>query len=124
MSARDLLMTYEDAINQHDFNTLVPLISNDCKFWFSSGTNEGLEQARRAFEKTWALIKEEVYLISDKVWLAEGDRAAVCVYTFHWKGLIDGQVHEGTGRGTSCFRKEVDGWKLVHEHFIPFPAQS
>lgn len=122
MSARDLLARYEDLINEHNFDLLAPLISNDCRFWFSSGTFEGLEQTRKAFEKTWGLIKEEVYSISEKVWLAESDQAAICTYTYHWAGIINGSPSEGKGRGTSCFRKEAGGWKLVHEHLSPFPA--
>lgn len=121
MSARDLLKKYEELINEHDFDLLAPLISSECRFWFSSGTNEGIDQTRRAFEKTWETIKEEVYSISDKVWIAESDSSAVCVYTFHWKGLIEGHLQEGKGRGTSCFRKEDERWKIVHEHLSPFP---
>ena len=121
MSARDILKKYEELINEHNFDLLVPLISGDCKFWFSSGTYEGIEQIRKAFEKTWGMIKEEVYSISDQVWIAESDGAAVCTYTFHWNGLIDGQPQQGKGRGTSCFRKEKEGWKIVHEHLSQFP---
>ena len=120
-SARELLKEYETKINRHDFDLLEALISSECKFWFSSGTYEGLEQARKAFEKTWEWIKEEIYSISDVKWIAEADRVAICTYTFHWKGLIEGKLCEGKGRGTSCFRKEVNGWKIIHEHLSPFP---
>jgi ketosteroid isomerase-like protein len=120
-SARALLEEYKVEINKHDFDALEPLISRDCKFWFSSGTFVGLEQARKAFERTWGLIKEEVYSLTEIDWIAESDLAAVCTYTFHWKGLIDGKSCEGKGRGTSCFRKETDGWKVIHEHLSHFP---
>lgn len=121
MSARELLKEYENKINKHDFDLVEPLISKDCKFWFSSGTYEGLNQTRQAFEKTWDLIKEEFYSISDVNWIAEADRAAICTYTFHWKGIIDGKPNEGQGRGTSCFRNETTGWKIIHEHLSHFP---
>jgi ketosteroid isomerase-like protein len=121
MSAQDVLKKYEEEINKHDFDLVAPLISKDCKFWFSSGTFEGLEQTRKAFETTWGMIKEEVYSISDKDWIAESDQVAVCTYTFHWKGLVDGKQCEGKGRGTSCFRLEEDGWKIIHEHLSHFP---
>jgi ketosteroid isomerase-like protein len=96
-------------------------ISSQCKFWFSSGTYIGLDQTRKAFEKTWGVIKEEVYSISDVEWIAESDSAAVCTYTFHWKGLIQDRPSEGKGRGTSCLRKEEGGWKIIHEHLSQFP---
>ena len=116
MSAKEILKKYKIEINKHDFNLLEPLISTDCVFWFSSGSHHGLAQARKAFEKTWAAILEEVYSISDVQWIAESDHAAVCIYTFHWSGLVNGQKREGKGRGTSCFRREQDEWKIVHEH--------
>lgn len=120
-SAQALLEKYKVEINKHNFDTIEPLISKDCKFWFSSGTFVGLEQTRNAFEKTWGMIKDEVYTLTDLEWIADADKAALCTYTFHWKGLINGELCEGKGRGTSCFRKEEDGWKIVHEHLSHFP---
>ncbi len=120
-SAHAVLEKYKVEINKHNFDLVEPLISKDCKFWFSSGTFVGLEQTRQAFEKTWGMIKEEIYSLTDVEWIAESDLAAVCTYTFHWKGLIDSKPGEGKGRGTSCFRKENDGWKITHEHLSNFP---
>jgi ketosteroid isomerase-like protein len=122
MSAKELLKKYEIEINKHDFDLVESLISDDCTFWFSSGTFAGRKQARESFQKTWALIKEEVYSLTDLKWIAESDCAAVCIYTYHWKGLINGELREGNGRGTSCFRNEADGWKIVHEHLSNFPG--
>ncbi len=124
MSARDTLERYEVEINKHSFDLLLPLVSQDCKFWFSSGTYSGMEQARRAFEKTWGMIKDEIYSITDVDWVAESDRAAVCTYTFHWEGFIDGESCRGSGRGTSCLRKDGEHWKIVHEHLSHFPKES
>ncbi len=121
MSAQNLMKKYEVEINKHDFDLIAPLISNDCKFWFTSGTYVGQEQSRNAFLKTWNMIKEEVYSISEMEWISESDNAAVCTYTYHWKGLIDGQLREGKGRGTSCLRKDTDDWKIIHEHLSNFP---
>jgi ketosteroid isomerase-like protein len=121
MSAREILKEYELNINKHDFDLVEPLLSAECKFWFSSGTYEGLDQTRKAFEKTWGMIKDEAYSISEQNWIAESDQAAVCTYHFHWQGLIEGKPCEGKGRGTSCFRKDVNGWKIIHEHLSHFP---
>jgi ketosteroid isomerase-like protein len=121
MSAQDLLEKYKIEINTHDFNKVSPLLSEDCTFWFSSGTYVGLQATQQAFEKTWQLIKNEVYTISDTQWISESDKSAVCIYTYHWKGLINGVECEGLGRGTSCFRAENGNWKIIHEHLSPFP---
>ncbi|MGZ3743726.1 MAG: nuclear transport factor 2 family protein [Pseudobdellovibrionaceae bacterium] len=70
MSAKDILKKCEELINEHNFDLLAPLISNECKFWFSSGTYEGLDQTHKAFERTWGLIKDEVYSVDDKICVA------------------------------------------------------
>lgn len=121
MSANELLEKYKIEINSHDFNRIEQLISKDCKFWFSSGTFHGLEQTRKAFEKTWSMIQNEVYSISDVEWLWSNDESATCTYTYHWTGLISGQQREGKGRGTYCFRVEDGQWKIIHEHLSAFP---
>ncbi len=122
MSARQLLAAYEQEINTHEFSHVRDLISPDAVFWFSSGSYSGLEAIQKAFESTWQKIKEEIYSVSDVTWLTEDKNAATCIYTFKWKGLVDEKPMEGTGRGTSCFRKEDSGWKIIHEHLSRFPS--
>lgn len=116
MSARELLEAYGRLINEHRFELIEPMLAADCSFYFTSGTHVGIPAARAAFEKTWGAIQDEVYTLSEVTWICEGDRAAACTYRFHWKGLVKGEPREGRGRGTSCFRLEAGGWRLVHEH--------
>jgi ketosteroid isomerase-like protein len=121
MSAKFLLQKYSEVINRHDFDLIEPLLSQECSFWFSSGTFTGLAQARKAFEKTWAAIQNEVYTITDINWLIDSESAAICTYSFHWEGIVRDERRAGSGRGTSCFRVETSDWKLVHEHLSAFP---
>ncbi len=44
LSPREILKKYESEINKNNFDLLMPLISADCKFWFSSGTYSGLNE--------------------------------------------------------------------------------
>ncbi len=120
-STKELFEQYSTDINKHNFDLIEPLLSENCRFWFSNGTHEGIKETRKAFEKTWSLIKDEVYTISEIDWIAEGERSATCTYTYTWKGLINGFLKEGKGRGTSCFKKIGEQWRIVYEHLSSFP---
>ncbi len=54
-------------------------------------------------------------------WLVRNEHAAVCVYTYHWRGLIDDVARAGTGRGTSVLRRDATGWVVAHEHLSALP---
>jgi ketosteroid isomerase-like protein len=121
MNAKELMKLYESQINHHRFADIESLISPNARFWFSSGTFHGMNQIQSAFEKTWNLIQNEFYWLTDLEWIAESETSATCIYTFNWKGMIDGQERNGSGRGTSVLRKEDNNWKIVHEHLSNFP---
>jgi ketosteroid isomerase-like protein len=117
------LRAYERCTNTHRFDEVAPLIAEDAVYWFSDGSFRGRDAIRQAFESTWNTIRDEQYTLADVHWLARDDHTAVCVYHFHWRGLVDGQPAEGRGRGTSVLRRRADGWVVVHEHLSPIPAQ-
>ena len=116
-----VMAAYADLINQHDFSLLVPLIAEDAVFWFSSGSYQGLDQARHAFERTWKRLHNETYWLESLTWIAKDDKVASCTYHFHWRAVFDGIEAEGTGRGTTVLARTSDGWRIVHEHLSAFP---
>lgn len=120
-SAADFLAEYIRRTNTHRFDEVAPLISEDAVFWFSSGTHRGSAAIRAAFEKTWAMIQDEDYAIENVEWIAADESTAVCLYTFRWRGNIDGVAREGSGRGTTILRKDGDRWYVVHEHLNAHP---
>ncbi len=124
MSAREVLKLYGNKINLHRFSEVDALISDDAVFWFSSGTFSGKPAIRDAFEKTWMMIQDEVYSLSDLHWISEDATTAVCLYTFHWKGSINGQEKSGSGRGTSVLFRTTEGWKIKHEHLSAEPQHQ
>lgn len=117
-----VMAAYADLINRHDFSLLVPLIDREASFWFSSGTYEGIESARDAFERTWRHLADETYWLEDLTWIAQSAGVASCIYSFHWRATVDGRPAEGMGRGTSVLARGTTGWRIVHEHLSPFPA--
>ena len=118
----DLMREFATRTNTHDFDAVAPLIADDAVYFFSDGTHTGREELRRAFADTWATIRDETYGIEDVRWLARDERIAVSVYRFRWRGVVDGQEREGSGRGTSALARMEGGWRVVHEHLSPMPV--
>lgn len=121
MHPEDTLRRYGQKINNHDFDQLVPFISEDAVFWFNDGSHIGLNDIRAAFERTWKNFPLEAYWLEDVVWVATDEQASACTYSFRWKTTIDGKLILGGGRGTSVFRKDHGVWKIAHEHLSAFP---
>lgn len=117
-----VMAAYADLINRHDFSLLLPLIDVGASFWFSSGTYKGHQAARDAFERTWKRFGDETYWLENLVWIARSMEAACCIYSFHWRATMTGQIIEGKGRGTTVLAKGESGWRIVHEHLSAFPT--
>ena len=116
MSPRELAQEYERRLNLHSPEGAAELISDDAVFWFNDGSYRGVEAIKAALAEVWRTIRNEYYELRDIDWLCQTDTCAVCLYTFHWSGLIEGKLTHGQGRGTSVFRRENGAWCIVHEH--------
>lgn len=123
MHPEKTLKQYEAEINLHDFEKLIPIISSDAIFWFNDGSFYGLEQIRQAFEETWRKFPLEKYWLENLKWSVYSTNAAACTYHFRWRTVIENRLVEGGGRGTTILRREMDIWKIVHEHLSQFPKQ-
>lgn len=121
MSAREAFEKYKIEINSHDFEHLVPLISEECDFWHPTGTYHGMAQVRQGFEKVWEAIANKKTEFSKADWIVESDRTSVCTYTFYYSGVVSEQKIYEKGHGTTCFHLEQGGWKVFHEHISLSP---
>jgi ketosteroid isomerase-like protein len=115
---QEFMKEYEVRANAKDFSNVAPLIDGEAVYWFSDGSYTGTEQIKEAFERTWSIIKEETYTITNLEWISECEHTAVCIYEFHSKGMVAGSNHGFSGRGTNVLRRTTtnDGWKIIHEH--------
>lgn len=105
------------ATNTHDFSNVGPLIAKDAVYFFSDATVSGRSAVGSYFRKTWETIEEEEYWAEDIRWPVVSDTTAVAIYRFRWRGYIDGESEQGSGRGTNVFVKSSEGrWLLAHEH--------
>lgn len=115
---------FEEAANSGDFSNVAPLLAPDAVFWFTDGSFEGVDEVRRAFEATWAVIRDETYRIEGVRWLALSGSVAVCAYRFSSHGTVNGEPFSASGRGTTVLVRGQDGWRIAHEHLSLPPAQD
>lgn len=120
-SPDEFLADYIRQANTHQFDAVAPLIDEAAVFWFNSGSHRGLSEIRAAFERTWAIIQDEQYWVDELQWLTIDAASATCIYTFHWRGVIEGASHKGSGRGTNILAGDGQRWRIVHEHLSPWP---
>ena len=121
-SPQAFISTYEEGLASQSWAEIAPLIHENCAVTFSAGTHIGKVAVEAAFRKTFALIKEEKYKISDTHWIRETENSAVLIFQFSWSGIIEGKFASGSGRGTSVLTNENGKWQLICEHLGP-PAR-
>ena len=119
MTPNDFLLKYEKALESQSWLNIEPLMHSDVCVAFSSGTFKGKQNVQQAFEKTFALIQDEKYSISNIPWVYSSTETAVCTYHFNWEGIINGQHSSGGGRGTSVLINTSDQWQIITEHLGP-----
>ena len=119
MTPQDLIQQYEKAIVSQAWKNVEPLMHDDICVTFSTGTFKGKSDVQKAFEKNFASIKDEKYSITDLYWAYIGNESAVCLYSFNWQGVINGQIASGGGRGTSVLVKSGTNWQILTEHLGP-----
>lgn len=112
----EFMCAYELASNSHDVDRVTPLIAADATYWFSDGCYRGRAAIAAALSRTFAVIQNEVYEITDLEWIAVAESLAACRYRFSWWGTIDGQPRCGTGRGTSVLVRHGTTWHMQHQH--------
>jgi ketosteroid isomerase-like protein len=119
MTPQDLMQAYEQALASQEWENVEPLMHEDACVTFSSGTFRGKDEVRKAFEHNFSVIEDEEYAIDDLHWASVGEESAVCLYTFQWQGVINGQPASGGGRGTSVLMNVASKWQIIAEHLGP-----
>ena len=120
-TAATVLEAYLAATNTHDFDHVEKVLDPDAVYFFGDASCVGLADVRAYFERTWAMIPDEYYWAENIEWVTRTQDAAVAIYTFHWKGTINGLQRSGAGRATNVFAHTGRSWQLTHEHLSPLP---
>ena len=113
---RDCLAAFEGALQRADLDAALAVLSDDVVFFYSNGSAHwGREAIRAAIQANWDSLSVDNYSTRDHIWV-EGEGAAACLYSFSWTAQMDGKQVGGRGRGTTVFRRDVAGWRIVSEH--------
>jgi ketosteroid isomerase-like protein len=124
MEPQEWLQAYEAALASQDWTRVEPLLHGDVCVTFNDGTYRGRAEVEQAFRRTFELIKDEHYAISNLHWVSVDDVYAVFIYHFTWSGTIDGHSATGGGRGTSVLKRDGPRWLLLAEHLGPHAADE
>lgn len=122
MTPIDFLRIYGAASAAHDLEATLALVDDSAVYFFSNETAHiGKPAVRDAIKANFDAIKLEKFDIRDPECILETPESAVCLFSYHWSGEIDGRSMSGSGRGTSVLRRDGDSWKVVHEHLSKGP---
>ncbi len=116
---QEFILAYEKALATQAWENVAPLIHEQCVTTFSEGTYIGKAEVESAFRKTFSLIKDEKYAISNIHWIRETEDLAILIYHYSWSGIINGQFASGSGRGTSVLTNDEGEWQILCEHLGP-----
>lgn len=119
-SPEEFIAAYAAATETAQWESVAPLIHEDCVVVFSSGTFKGKAEVEKAFRRTFDLIQDETYKVTDIHWIQRENHTTVFTYNFAWTGIINGESASGGGRGSSVLTwSDGVGWKLLCEHLGP-----
>lgn len=123
MAAEAFIAAYEAALATQRWDAVQPLLHPEVCVTFSSGAvHKGRAAVQVAFERNFALIRDETYHIANVHWVTRTQDVAVYLFDFAWAGLIDGKPASGGGRGTAVLVRRGNAWQLLAEHLGPAPA--
>jgi ketosteroid isomerase-like protein len=120
-SAGGVFEAYRRLINRHDFDLLErDVIAPEAVFVFSDRREQGVAAVRAGFERTWSILPDEVYEMTEPEWLIETSDAAVCTFRYRYRGtMADGRPLSGSGQGAHLFRRLDGRWRLALEQLTP-----
>lgn len=88
---------------------------------FAEGTYRGKAQIATAIRKTFSMIRDEDFVISNLNWNIRQEQFATCTFDFEWSGTLNNKRFTNPGRGTVAWLNESGRWQIINEHFGPMP---
>lgn len=117
----ETIFNYEKTLAQQKWEAVSDFFHEDCVVVFAEATYFGKKQVGMAIDKTFSLIKDEDFILSDIQWIYESDSFATCIFNYKWAGTLNGKRFNSSGRGTLAMILSDGQWQVVTEHLGPLP---
>ena len=117
----ETLNNYVKALATQSWESVETFFHENVTVIFAEGTYYGKDQVGGAIHKTFSLIRDEDFSISNLQWTIRHDNFATCTFVFDWSGTINGKRFTSPGRGTIAWVNLSNNWQIINEHFGPLP---
>ena len=120
-SVQQFIKKYQQAITRQNWEELKDYFHENCAVLYSDGTYVGKPMLKQAFDKTYALMKNGEYSLTDFHFPVITDKFCSCVAKFYWSAEIYGKSINSEHRITLFIAKDDNEWKIVNQHLGPMP---
>lgn len=121
ITVQETIRLYEAGLAKQTWEAVADFFHENCTVVFAEATYYGKKQVSGAIKKTFSLIKDESFKLSNINWTIVRENFASCTFNFEWSGTINGKRFTNPGRGTALWVLNQDKWEIVNEHFGPMP---
>lgn len=120
-NVEEMLKKYEQALATQSWDAAEEFFHPNTTVIFAEGTYYGKEQVGSAIHKTFSLIRDENFVLSELRWTIKTSSFATCTFLYEWSGTINGKRFTNPGRGTIAWIFANDCWQIINEHLGPLP---
>lgn len=125
---RSLLDNYETAVNELDLDLAQKIWSQEepITFIHPRGHQKGWNEIKKEFylETMGTFSKRQLKIRDVSIQVLNEEAAWGDFYWDFQASFPDGKLLKSTGRETQVWKKEADGWKIIHVHYSGPPTQE
>lgn len=121
---RALVAREVTAINARDMRALSEIWSRDGQALLFDVAPPGRFQGWEQIQRQWSGFFDrasEIHLTVEALHTAAEGSLGYATYDWTMTGRMGSYAIDDRGQATAIYRREKEGWKLVHAHFSPVP---